>query len=149
MVVQRPAPRREKTGTTAGWRHVGGGFGAAYVPDFGAATPMGRFELGAGGYTVGLYGGGGLEIAGSSATPVGATGVGYVGMAIPAPVVHPLIGVKVGGGVHLDYDGVGPHVAVGPQAGFILRPYDGNFGLRVMFDLEAVSYTHLTLPTKA
>jgi hypothetical protein len=128
----------KRSGLTAGWRHVGGGFGTAYVPEFDAATPMGRFELGAGGYTVGLYGGGGLEVSGNSATLISASAVGFAGMALPIPVVHPLIGVKVGAGGHLDREGPGPQVSVGPQAGFILRPYDGNLGLRVMFDVEVV-----------
>ncbi len=137
-VVVAHGNKRPRTGMTRGWRHVGGGFGTAWVPAFDAATPMGRFELGAGGYTIGLYGGGGLEVAGSSATPISATAVGYAGMAVPVPVVHPLIGVKVGAGGHLDHQGAGPHVTVGPQAGFILRPYDGDFGLRVMFDVDVV-----------
>jgi hypothetical protein len=94
--------------------------------------------MGAGGYTVGLYGGGGLEVAGSSATPISITGVGYVGMAIPVPVVHPLVGVKVGGGVHYDLEGPGPQVSIGPQAGFIVRPPGSDFGLRVMFDFDVV-----------
>jgi hypothetical protein len=128
----------KRSGLTAGWRHVGGGFGTAYVPEFDAAKHMGRFELGAGGNTVGLYGGGGLEVSGSSATLISASAVGFAGMALPIPVVHPLIGVKVGAGGHLDREGPGPHVSVGPQAGFILRPYDGNLGLRVMFDVEVV-----------
>ncbi|GEM_PF-2558706 len=136
--VQVAAPRPRRKDLTSGWRHIGGGFGTAWVPSFDAATPMGRFELGAGGYTVGLYGGGGIEIAGSSATPISASAVGYAGMAVPIPVVHPLVGVKVGAGGHMDHQGAGPHVSVGPQAGFILRPYDRNFGLRVMFDVDIV-----------
>ena len=105
----------KRSGLPAGWRHVGGGFG-----------------------TAGLYGGGGLEVSGNSATLISASAVGFAGMALPIPVVHPLIGVKVGAGGHLDREGPGPQVSVGPQAGFILRPYDGNLGLRVMFDVEVV-----------
>jgi len=118
------------------WFHVGGGFGATVVDvDSGAAVRTGRFAVGGGRYVPFFYGGGEFQLSGSEYEPVKLTGVGYIGLAPPIPVFHPLLGVRIGGGHHLAKGTTMlPHLTVGPQAGFILRKFDGKVGLRFMMD---------------
>jgi hypothetical protein len=118
-----------------GWFHIGGGFGATVIePESNLAVRSGRFVLGGGRYVPFFYGGGGVEITGHELEPFKLTGVAYLGLAIPVPVVHPLIGLRVGGGHHLSDGEMRPHVSVGPQAGIIVRQFDGKVGMRVMVD---------------
>lgn len=128
------------------WFHVGGGGGMIVDPYTQQASPAGRFVLGGGGYTIGLYGGGGMEVSASAITTPSLSGVGYFGVAIPAPVVHPLLGVRGHVGVHPNAQElstsrsalvVGPHVGAGLQAGFIIREFDGRPGVRLMLDAGA------------
>lgn len=117
------------------WFHVGGGFGG--VGDGavqGDGMPSLRFVLGSGGYTYFLYGGSELAVTTNQQTPFRIEGAGYVGMAVPIPVLHPLIGVRGAIGGHMHGDQFLPQVSVGPQTGFILRQYDGRLGLRLMID---------------
>lgn len=119
------------------WFHIGGGFGATVVDvDERAAVRTARFVVGGGRYVPFFYAGGEFQLSGSSYEAVKLTGVGYVGLAPPIPVFHPLIGVRIGGGHHLapKGDALLPHLTVGPQAGFILRKFDGKVGLRFMMD---------------
>ena len=66
--------------------------------------------------------------------PLKIPAVGNLGLAVPIPVVHPMIGIRAGGGHHLSDGELKPHLTIGPQAGFILRQYDGKLGLRMMVD---------------
>ncbi len=117
------------------WFHIGGGFGATVVDvDKRYSVRTGRFVVGGGRYVPFFYGGGELQVSGSQFDPVKLTGVAYAGLAPPIPVFHPMVGVKIGGGHHLTVDGMKPHLHVGPQAGFILRKYDGRPGIRFMMD---------------
>ena len=108
-----PDPDPEKKGArligdlNSGWFHLGGG-GAAqagFTTTEGltsSISPAGRFTIGGGGYTFFLYGGGGMDLTFSTLAPLQLTGVGYVGIAIPLPVLHPLIGIRGGGGFHVE-----------------------------------------------
>lgn len=124
------------------WFHVGGGAGAIADPYTGEGSMAGRFILGGGGYTIGLYGGGGMEITASGISTPSLSAVGNVGFAIPVPVVHPLVGLRGLVGLHATkaaFGGAGeallaPHVGAGLQAGFIIREFDGRPGLRLMVD---------------
>ncbi len=125
------------------WFHVGGGAGMVADPLTQQSTLAGRFTLGGGAYTIGLYGGGSMEVTGSPLTTPSLSAVGNVGVAIPVPVVHPMIGVRGLVGVHAKRDSLGaalglgplaPHVGAGLQAGFIIREFDGRPGVRVMVD---------------
>ncbi|MCO4771485.1 MAG: hypothetical protein KDA24_15740 [Deltaproteobacteria bacterium] len=127
------------------WFHVGGGGGMVVDPYTAQARPAGRFVLGGGAYTIGLYGGGGVEVTGSALTTPSLSGVGYFGVAIPVPVVHPLVGVRGHVGLHAKEDtlrttGIGVvagHVGAGLQTGFIIREFDGRPGIRLMVDAGA------------
>ncbi len=119
------------------WFHVGGGLGGVGhglredgAPTFGAA----RFVLGSGGYTFLLYGGSEFAATTTPVEPLRIEGAGYVGVAIPVPVFHPLLGVRGAVGGHFTGQEFLPQVSVGPQAGFILRKFDGRPGLRLMVD---------------
>lgn len=120
---------------SSGWFHLGGG-GALIRPGTGAFTGGGRFALGFGGYTFFFYGGAGFEMDWSPVVPFKVHGVGYLGVHIPIPVVHPLIGVKVAGGMATDpvQGRVGPSLGIGGQAGVMLRAFDGRGGLRFMVE---------------
>lgn len=120
---------------SSGWFHLGGG-GALIRPGNGAFTGGGRFALGFGGYTFFFYGGAGFEADFSPVVPVKAHGVAYLGVHIPIPVVHPLIGVKVAGGMAADplTGRIGPSLGIGGQAGFIFRAFDGRGGLRFVVE---------------
>ncbi len=123
------------------WFHIGGGAGMVVDPLTQQSSMAGRFILGGGAYTIGLYGGGGMEVTGSAITTPSLSGVGYFGVAVPVPVVHPLIGVRGHVGLHpkassLAFGGapLAGHVGAGLQAGFIIRKFDGRPGLRLMVD---------------
>ena len=120
------------------WFHVGGGVGAI-TPYDGAVAPIGRFVLGGGGYTFGFYATGGLELSGTEPIPVMFQGVGGIGVHIPIPVVHPMLGVKIGGGIARFPDGPTPVGTIGGQFGMIVREYDGRVGFRVLVE-PAVSH---------
>jgi hypothetical protein len=133
-------PKRDATvagDLTSQWFHIGGGAGATSKLGANRTTPSARFDLGGGFYTFLLYSGASLNITANRDTPFMLSGVGSVGIALPLPVVHPLIGIKAGGGFHTDTENVGPQLVIGPQVGFIVRKFDGRPGLRFMFDVEA------------
>jgi hypothetical protein len=118
----------------SGWFHVGGG-GGMVAQVRGATTGGGRFTLGFGGYTFLFYGGAGFEMDWNPLIPWKIHGVGYLGVAIPVPVVHPLVGIKVGGGGALTHDlTFEPSVSLGAQAGVIIRGFDRGGGIRIMFE---------------
>ncbi len=122
------------------WFHVGGGLGAI-TPEYNPyVAPVGRFVVGGGGYTFGLYATGGLEITGMEDMPLSMVGVGGLGVHIPIPVVHPMFGVKVGGGFASLPVGASPAFTIGGQFGLIVREFDGNVGLRVCFEPSVTSY---------
>ena len=78
-----------------------------------------------------------LSQLGPTLAPLQLTGVGYVGIAIPLPVLHPLIGIRGGGGFHVERGAApAPHYTLGPQFGFILRQFDGKPGARFMIDVS-------------
>jgi len=129
----------------AGWFHLGGGFGLAINETIlgQPVVPGGRFQLGVGGYTFMLYGGGGMDMDFRPGTPFRVGGHGYVGVALPLPVFHPMFGFKGGGGVGFVDDGFGtlspaPHFKLGGQAGFIIRKFDGKPGFRLMVEGDYV-----------
>ena len=122
---------------TSQWLHIGGGAGALSKPGSDVLSPAARFDLGGGFYTFLLYSGVAVNITANRETPFMLSGVGSVGIALPVPVVHPLLGIKGGGGFHSDTDSVAPQLVIGPQVGFIVRKFDGRPGLRFMFDAEA------------
>jgi hypothetical protein len=134
--AERQRPGRTLRGDlNRGWFHLGGGFGATVIDmDDQLAMRSGRVVLGGGRYVPFFYGGGGVEITGHQAEPLKITAVGNLGLAIPIPVFHPLVGLRVGGGHHLSDGELLPHLTIGPQAGFILRQYDGKVGMRMMVD---------------
>lgn len=133
------------------WFHIGGGMGAIADPYSQQGSLAGRFILGGGAYTIGLYGGGGMEITGSAIQTPSISAVGNVGFAIPVPVVHPMVGLRGLVGLHPTSGGdslLAPHVGAGLQAGFIIREFDGRPGLRLMVD-TGVEYrpdTQMFLP---
>ncbi len=121
------------------WFHVGGGVGAINSYD-GYTRPVGRFVLGGGGYTFGFYGTGGLEVSGTDMIPVVGQGVLGLGVHIPVPVVHPMFGIKVGGGFARFPDGVTPAGTIGGQFGVIVRQFDGNVGFRLLVEPSVTSF---------
>ena len=103
-------------------------------PEEARTESAGRFLLGGGVYNLGLYGGGEMAVSGQASSPLRLTAAGFFGLAPPLPVLHPMVGIRVGGGHHLRRGQFRPHFSVGPQAGFILRQFDGRPGLRIMVD---------------
>ncbi len=123
------------------WFHVGGGFGLVQpMDDFVEVGNVfaGRFTLGGGGYTYGFYGGGGLEISGHAYAPFSLHGLGMIGVHIPVPVVHPMFGLKIGGGFTLFGLEPSPEVTIGGQLGLIIRQFDGIVGFRFMVEPAVV-----------
>ncbi len=142
-----PAVRVKRRRTLMGdlnsrWFHVGGGAGVLADPYSQQGSVAGRFILGGGAYTIGLYGGGGMEVTGSAISTPSVSAVANLGVAIPVPVVHPLVGLRGILGLHPTKPALGggaasplaPHVGAGLQAGFIIREFDGRPGLRLMID---------------
>ena len=126
-----------------GWVHFAGGAGAL----IGARKvhPVGRIDIGFGGYLFLIYGGIAANVSFSSHMDLVLTGVGYAGLAIPIPLVRPLLGFKFGGGLHQDREyGSSPALQMGPQLGVHIGQIGGSrFGIRVMVDAEAtVSIDH-------
>ncbi len=121
------------------WFHVGGGVGALDTYD-GYASPVGRFVLGGGGYTFGFYATGGMELSGNALIPVVAQGVGGIGVHIPIPVVHPMFGIKIGGGFARFPDGPSPAGTIGGQFGMIVRDFDGKVGFRLLVEPSVTSF---------
>ncbi len=121
------------------WFHVGGGVGAIEPDHTRGVSPTGRFVIGGGGYTFGLYGHSGLELSGTSRIPFELQGVVGLGVHIPIPVVHPMLGVKAGLGV-ANAGLVTPSFMIGGQFGVLVRQFDGNVGIRVMVEPAIHSY---------
>jgi len=143
---------------SSGWFHVGGGIGALVAEPGRFRKPTGRFILGGGGYTFGLYAGGGMEISGTQLVPFELLGHASLGVHIPIPVVHPMFGLKAGAGIavlprgvdpwfeiDMGLDDLGihrkpiPSFMIGCQLGVMIREFDGNVGFRVMLE-PAVHY---------
>ena len=122
------------------WLHAGGGMGMLGT-DGGQVTPAGRFVLGGGAYTFGVYATGGLEIQSSRWVPFSAQGVGGFGVHIPIPVVHPMFGVKVGGGVAEFGEGPTAMTTVGGQFGVIVREFDRRAGIRLLVEPSMTRYS--------
>lgn len=124
-----------------GWAHFGGGAGGIIGARKGHA--IGRADIGFGGYLFLVYGGLALNVSLSPHLDLMVTGVGYAGLAIPIPIVRPLIGFKFGGGLHQDFDyGPGPAIQMGPQLGVHIGQIAGSrLGIRVMVDAEALVST--------
>jgi hypothetical protein len=121
-----------------GWAHFGGGAGV----QIGARKvhPVGRVDVGFGGYLFLIYGGLAVNLSFSPHLDFVVTGVAHAGIAIPIPLIRPLIGFKFGGGLHQDTDyGSSPALQMGPQLGVHIGQIGGsNFGIRVMVDAEAI-----------
>jgi hypothetical protein len=124
-----------------GWFHIGGGAGA--VIGARKVHPVGRFTVGFGGYLFLVYGGLSAEVSVSQHLDFVAAGVAYAGLALPIPVVRPLLGFKGGGGVHVEQGyGPSPAITLGPQLGVHIGQIGGSrFGIRVMVDAEATVST--------
>ncbi len=123
------------------WFHVGGGVGLVQSADVFSevgSVLAGRFVLGGGGYTYGFYGGGGVEISGHAYVPFAVHGLGMIGVHIPVPVVHPMFGLKIGGGVSFRGLEPEPEVTIGANLGVIIRQFDGIVGVRIMVEPAAV-----------
>ena len=137
-VVAAPEARPARVpGKFQSWLHAGGGFGSvAGSPGDNKTDPAARGVFGGGGYTKGFYAGGEVAITGTKTEPFDLTAAGFIGTAIPIPVFQPMLGVRVGGGHHLNSDGeFSPHLAVGPQLGFIARKPGERTGMRMMLDV--------------
>jgi len=153
---EAPKKRSYLGDANSGWFHVGGGLGALAPGSGHTKLPAGRFILGGGGYTFGLYLGGGMELSGTRAIPFEIQGVASLGVHIPIPVVHPMFGIKAGAGLAALPRGVDPYFQidlglpdldhqpipsfmVGCQMGVMIREFDGNIGVRLMIE-PAVHY---------
>lgn len=146
-----PAPkaRRSYAGdATSRWFHVGGGLGAIQTDRRHEVSPIGRFVIGGGGYTFGFYGTGGLELSGTDTLPTLVQGIGGLGVHIPIPVVHPMLGFKVGGGFAATPYGPTPAVTFGGQFGLIVREFDGRVGFRVLVEPSTTSFPLAGLKSK-
>ncbi len=114
--------------------YIGAGAGGRFDPYFGKIEPLAKIGVGAGFYVPMLYLGGGADLTLQSEGRGFFEGFGNLGISIPVPVWHPLIGFKVGGGLHWDSQGHGTHLLYGPQVGWILRPYQKQLGLRAVVE---------------
>ena len=114
--------------------YLGGGAGVRLDTFRGHVEPLGKIGVGAGLYVPMLTLGGGADLTLMTAGRGMVEGFGNVGVAIPIPVWHPLIGFKVGAGLHWEPHGVGPHILYGPQVGWILRPWTRQLGLRALVE---------------
>jgi len=136
VVVRSSGPRITGQKNARGWLHAGGGFGS--VPRAsrdGKTEGAGRGVFGGGGQIRAFYGGGEVALSSSASKPLDITAAGFVGAALPVPVVQPMLGVRAGAGQHMSEGQLSPHVVVGPQAGFVARKPGQRLGLRVMVDL--------------
>jgi len=146
-----PAPKRSRTyvgDVNSRWFHIGGGIGAIQANARYRTSPIGRFVIGGGGYTFGFYGTGGLELSGTDMMPAVVQGIGGIGVHIPIPVVHPMFGVKVGGGVAATPYGPTPAVTIGGQFGLIVREFDGRVGFRLLVEPSTTSFPLAGLRSK-
>ena len=114
--------------------YVGGGVGVRLDPWLGKAEPLAKIGIGAGFYVPMLYLGGGADLSLMSDSRGFFEGFANGGIAIPIPVWHPLIGIKIGAGVHWDAHGAGEHFLYGPQIGWILRAWQEQIGLRAIIE---------------
>ena len=138
-----PAAKKKAPVGFGGWVHFGGGAGALIGGR--RVHPVGRIDVGFGGYLFLIYGGIAANVSLSSHMDMVLTGVAYGGLAIPIPLIRPLLGFKFGGGLHQDFEhGASPALQLGPQLGLHIGQIGGsNFGIRVMVDAEAtVSIDH-------
>lgn len=116
------------------WFHVAGGGGVILSQLPGKPLAAGRVSVGVGFYVPMLYVSGGLDYTPSEAMPLVFDGWAAVGAAIPVPVFHPLIGFKVGGGVHWSSHGWGTQLVYGPQVGWIVRGLNKKVGFRAVIE---------------
>ncbi len=136
VVGRFSGPRVTGQKNANGWLHAGGGFGSvAGARRDGKTEGAGRGVFGGGGQIRAFYGGGEVALSSSVSKPLDITAAGFVGAALPVPVLQPMIGVRAGGGQHMSEGQLSPHVVVGPQAGFVVRKPGQRLGLRVMVDL--------------
>lgn len=136
LLIAGPAHAKSWIGdTTSGWVHVGGGGGIADAP---VPAPVGRVSLGLGAYTIGVYAA--FELDGSFRTDVPAhiAALGMVGIHIPTPVIHPMFGLRAGGGPAFVHGSVLGSAVAGGHLGLMIRQFDGQFGFRIGFDADAV-----------
>lgn len=146
-----PPPKARRTyvsDANARWFHVGGGIGALQTNRRLEVAPIGRFVLGGGAYTFGFYGTGGLEFSGTSSIPSMLQGIGGIGVHIPIPVVHPMFGVKIGGGVAATPYGPTPTLTIGGQFGMIVREFGGRVGFRLLVEPSTTSFPLAGLKSK-
>jgi len=147
-----PAPNKDRrtyaSDANARWFHVGGGIGALQTDRRLEVAPIGRFVLGGGGYTFGLYGTGGLEFSGTSSIPSMLQGIGGIGVHTPIPVVLPMFGVKIGGGVAATPYGPTPTLTIGGQFGMIVREFDGRVGFRLLVEPSTTSFPLIGMKSK-
>jgi hypothetical protein len=141
-VEQSPEPAKKSVPWgLGGWAHFGGGGGVL----IGArrAHPVGRVDVGFGGYLFLVYGGLAANVSFSGHLDLVVTGVGYAGLVLPIPLVKPLIGFKFGGGLHQDAEwGPSPAIQLGPQIGLHIGQIAGSrFGIRIMVEAEAIVST--------
>ena len=158
VALEREEKRSYLGDANSGWFHVGAGVGALVTEPGHFRKPTARFILGGGGYTFGLYAGGGMEITGTELVPFEILGHASLGVHIPIPVVHPMFGFKAGAGlaalprgvdpwfeIDMGLDALGirnkpiPSFMIGCQLGVMIREFDGNIGIRVMIE-PAVHY---------
>ena len=156
--IEREKKRSYVGDANSGWFHVGGGVGALVTEPGHFRKPTGRFILGGGGYTFGLYAGGGMELSHTQLVPFELLGHASLGVHIPIPVVHPMFGLKAGAGlavlprgvepwfeIDTGMDALGirnkpiPSFMLGCQLGVMIREFDGNVGVRLMVE-PAVHY---------
>jgi hypothetical protein len=122
---------------------VGGGAGAILPhkpiqPEFTA-----RLAVGGGFYVPMLYLSGGLDFSFRETITFMFDGWGAAGISVPTPVFHPLIGFKIGGGLHTFQGTWGPQLVYGPQIGWLVRGYNKKVGFRAVVE-PAVRYFPLS-----
>jgi hypothetical protein len=136
VVVRSSGPQVNRQKRSSGWLHAGGGFGSvAGAKRDGKTEGAGRGVFGGGGQIRAFYGGGEVALTSSPSEPLDITAAGFVGAALPVPVLQPMIGVRAGAGQHMSEGQLSPHIVVGPQFGFVARKPGQRLGLRVMVDL--------------
>lgn len=162
VAIEREEKRSYLGDANSGWFHVGGGVGGLVTEPGHFRKPTGRFILGGGGYTFGLYAGGGMELSGTELIPFEILGHASLGVHIPIPVVHPMFGFKAGLGlaalprgvepwfeIDMGMDALGihdkpiPSFMIGCQLGVMIREFDGNVGIRVMIEPAVHYYTQI------
>ena len=113
---------------------VGGGAGVVLSNQPISPEFVGRIGVAGGFYIPMLYLQGGLDVSLRESIPLMIDGYAALGIAVPTPVFHPLIGFKVGGGLHLSKFGWDPQLVYGPQIGWHVRKYNSKVGFRAVVE---------------